>query len=77
MPEYKIACNSGKIPKDIPVNPNVKCIKTKVGYALVIGLVLEISDNSEKSKSFLSAKEAKPVLQKCCLKNMEYQKWLT
>ena len=63
MPEYKIACNSGKIPKDIPVNPN-KVYQNKGWIRPGDWLGTGNIGNSEKSKSFLSTKEAKPVLKK-------------
>ena len=63
MPEYKIAWNAGKIPKDIPANPNMVYQNkgwVRPGDWLGTGNI----GNREKSQSFLSAKEAKPVLQK-------------
>jgi hypothetical protein len=63
MGEYKNACNSGKIPKDIPANPNMVYQNKgwiRPGDWLGTGNI----GNREKSQSFLSAKEAKPVLKK-------------
>ena len=68
MDEYKKERNLGKIPKDIPANPN-KVYQNRGWESNGDWLGTGIISNRKKSQSFLSAKEAKPILQKLFKEN--------
>ena len=63
MDEYKRELNAGKIPKNIPANPN-KVYQHKGWESNGDWLGTGTISNRKKSQAFLSAKEAKPVLKK-------------
>jgi len=63
MDEYKKELNAGKIPKNIPANPN-KVYQNKGWESNGDWLGTGTISNRKKSQAFLSAKEAKPVLKK-------------
>jgi hypothetical protein len=63
MREYKKEWNAGKIAKNIPANPN-KVYEHEGWINSGDWLGTGVIDNRKKTQSFLSAKEAKPILKK-------------
>ena len=68
MDEYKKEWNAGKIPENIPANPD-KVYQNKGWESNGDWLGTGTISTREKSQSFLSAKEAKPVLKKLFKEN--------